>query len=341
MPNPTLRQIVDTFTENELDLTVPIDFQDVNATDFPIVKQYNTYLADGNYNAALRYRNENINTLDKYIFDAKKINILQSLAINAYLFAKGEKSAVNTSYDNTKSGCSAANVQGALDECFQSVSNGKALIASAITDKKIFTGANASFKQMAANIRKIVLGSGNATAANVLAGKTFTNDDGIKYTGTMTNHGEVIHTLAAGETYMIPAGYHNGGGKVTANTLAAQTSATATAAGIQSGKTAWVNGVKITGTAKIAPSSLNGTVYLGKCSWNVMATFSVTFSTPFSSVPTVQVSSNNKGENGCSITSEDIGVTSVTKAGFTGWITVPGTIHLGYSDIYVNWTAVV
>lgn len=43
----------------------------------------------------------------------------------------------------------------AINNCFQSVSNGKALIASAITDKKVITDANASFATMAANIRKI------------------------------------------------------------------------------------------------------------------------------------------------------------------------------------------
>lgn len=88
MPKPTLKQLIETFTEEELTLTVPIDFQDVNADDYPIVNQYNTYLSSGNYDAALQYRNANSSILDKYIFDAKKMNMLQAMAINAYLFAK-------------------------------------------------------------------------------------------------------------------------------------------------------------------------------------------------------------------------------------------------------------
>ena len=76
----------------------------------------------------------------------------------------------------------------AVNECFQSVSNGKTLIASAITDKRVATDATATFAQMAENISKIVLGSGNATKKDVLSGKTFTNDDGIEYTGSMTNN---------------------------------------------------------------------------------------------------------------------------------------------------------
>lgn len=69
----------------------------------------------------------------------------------------------------------------------KSVSDGKGLIAAAITLKKIATAATDSFARMAENISKIVLGSGNAAKADVLAGKTFTNDDGVEYTGTMAD----------------------------------------------------------------------------------------------------------------------------------------------------------
>lgn len=111
---------------------------------------------------------------------------------------------------------------------------------------------------------------GNATAANVLSGKTFTNSTTVGATGTMTNNSHsgtanvkygsettATHysdsTLNCGNQYRIPAGYHDGKGVVTANSLASQT-------GVDSGKTAinaanvytgyqgWVNGNKITGT---------------------------------------------------------------------------------------------
>ena len=90
---------------------------------------------------------------------------------------------------------------------------------------------------------------GDATAANVLAGKTFFVDSYTKKTGTMTNQGAKTSTLNCGGSYTIPAGYHNGSGKITANSLASQTAATAAATDILSGKTAWVNGSKLTGTA--------------------------------------------------------------------------------------------
>lgn len=71
--------------------------------------------------------------------------------------------------------------------------------------------------------------------------------NGNRITGNMSNQGTKNSTLNAGGSYIIPAGYHNGSGKVTVNSLASQTSATAAIGDILSGKTAWVNGSKLTG----------------------------------------------------------------------------------------------
>jgi len=61
--------------------------------------------------------------------------------------------------------------------------------------------------------------TGNAVAADVLNGKTFySTNPKSKLTGSMTNRGAVSQTLTTqGGSYTIPAGYHNGSGKVTAN----------------------------------------------------------------------------------------------------------------------------
>ena len=59
---------------------------------------------------------------------------------------------------------------------------------------------------------------GDAVESNVLNGKTFYKDNAsTKLTGTMTNRGAVSKTLDAtsgNQSYTIPAGYHNGSGKV-------------------------------------------------------------------------------------------------------------------------------
>ena len=89
-------------------------------------------------------------------------------------------------------------------------------------------------------------GGATATDGDVLSGRTYWKD-GAKRTGTMANQGAKTASLNAGGSYAIPAGYHNGSGRVTANSLASQTSANAAAGHILSGKTAWVNGSKLTG----------------------------------------------------------------------------------------------
>lgn len=67
----------------------------------------------------------------------------------------GSNSASDITYNNQTSGATSANVQGAIDELFTSVSEGKSLIASAITDKGVNTSADASFQVLHDNILAI------------------------------------------------------------------------------------------------------------------------------------------------------------------------------------------
>ena len=88
-----------------------------------------------------------------------------------------------------------------------------------------------------------------ADAGDVLAGKVILDSEGEPLKGTMPERGNwSFSELSAGASITIPGGHHSGSGKVTAKSLSAQTSGTATAAQILSGKTAWVNGSEVTGS---------------------------------------------------------------------------------------------
>lgn len=95
-------------------------------------------------------------------------------------------------------------------------------------------------------------GGGNATPDKLLIDSTATVDSG-PISGTMPNQGAKTANINCGGSYIIPPGYHNGSGKVIANSLASQTSGNATSAQILPGYSAWVNGNKINGNA-VVPS---------------------------------------------------------------------------------------
>lgn len=108
--------------------------------------------------------------------------------------------------------------------------------------------------------------SGTAADSQVLASQTYYNTDAKnKRTGTMANQGAVSQELAAGSSYTIPAGYHNGAGKVAAKSLASQTSCSASDGYVYSGKTYWKDGVLRTGTMSVSSVlSFSAAAYGGK-----------------------------------------------------------------------------
>ena len=86
-------------------------------------------------------------------------------------------------------------------------------IANAVTSNGVPTAENASPSTIATNIGKI-RADGTATKDQILSGQTAWVNK-VKVTGTMTNRGGVVKTLAVGGQYTIPKGYHDGTGVVT------------------------------------------------------------------------------------------------------------------------------
>lgn len=90
---------------------------------------------------------------------------------NAALSNVGNTTAEDVSFTPGTTGMSATNVQEAVTELFTSVSDGKTLVAAAITDKGVTTAATDSFAQMADNVAAITTGGKTKTVKFKIVGE--------------------------------------------------------------------------------------------------------------------------------------------------------------------------
>ncbi|MFS1513908.1 hypothetical protein VQL36_15895 [Chengkuizengella sp. SCS-71B] len=217
----------------------------------------------GNENVSRESFNENWDIIDEKSATKEELEISGE---NAKSYVDQKLIAENISIKDEDGDFSSENVEGALSELFQSVSDGKTTLAAAITDMGQSALGQYTFAQLAAAIRNI---SDDATTSteNVLTGTTF-YQGGLKKTGSMPNQGEVELTPST-SNQTISKGYHNGSGYVKgdvdlksenikkgvslfgvngASDVVDTGDATAGASNILTDKTAYVNGSKITGT---------------------------------------------------------------------------------------------
>ncbi|MEY9096292.1 hypothetical protein [Paenibacillus sp. RC84] len=112
------------------------------------------------------------------------------------------------------------NVRDGMNELFQGVVSGKGKVAAAITDKGVSAAGSDTFQQLADKIRQIQQATGNATAADVLAGKTFSANGIVGATGTMPNRGTPTFLPGTTDQVIAPGYYPNGVVKGDPNLLA-------------------------------------------------------------------------------------------------------------------------
>jgi len=164
---------------------------------------------------------------------------------------------------------------------------------------------------------------GNAGTSHVLSGVTFSSENGIKQTGSMTNRGAVTHTFTPSgseQTYTIQGGYHNGNGKVTCK--AVSLTGDADAGHVLSGKTFYKNSLtRQTGTMKN-----NGNV-----TWNKSNTEETLSSGYYNSL---KVSSKASYTNGYNKGKED-GKNEAQGTSYVGTYAFPTTTNR--DDVQVIW----
>lgn len=87
--------------------------------------------------------------------------------------------AKNVGIEDVAENFSATDVEGALSELFTSVSNGKDLIATAITDKGGSASGSDSFSDLAGEINDVASWDENLVAENIRAGKSIFGVSGV------------------------------------------------------------------------------------------------------------------------------------------------------------------
>ncbi|WP_315793183.1 tail fiber protein [Paenibacillus sp. BIC5C1] len=118
-----------------------------------------------------------------------------------------------------------AATESAVAAAFQYGVERKSEVVAALNSIGVSASTSETWDQLIPKIAAVIRATGNATAAQVLAGSTFSNTTANGIAGTMVNRGAVSQNITSQNgSYTIPAGYHNGLGiikAVFANLIAA------------------------------------------------------------------------------------------------------------------------
>lgn len=181
-----------------------------------------------------------------------------------------------------------------IESLKSSVSDGKSMVAAAITDKGVETASTATFKEMSDNISKINVGAstGNATPDKVLMGYTFSNDNHTGLEGSIPSLGGYTHVPSTTDTVIAKGQYIeddiviSGDNDLVSDNIrygstiftvegAFTSDATAMSEDLPEGKTAYSKGEMIIGTkqsynSEITPTTFDITLPYGQLIDNVI-----------------------------------------------------------------------
>lgn len=166
-----------------IDLT---NYKDADNTVGPIIAQIKAYQEAGDFDSAQQLIMQHASTLKKYCFDSAAINKYIEELRNLMIYSKAKKQQIF--YEPTEDSFATYAV-------LQDVWLGNIGDGSQVYDQS------------------------TAQDFQVLEGITYVGSDGKLHTGTMPNYEAVEVSIDQGQTYTIPAGYHNGGGTVTTSTI--------------------------------------------------------------------------------------------------------------------------
>lgn len=163
-----------------IDLT---NYQNPSDAVVQIINQIKQYQSIGNYSAANELIQQYTEQLKNCSFDSAAINKYVEEIRNLEIYTKAKKQQI---------------FYGAESE------------ASTYLEQDDVWIGNTS------QINGQVTGKGEAIQSDVLSGITFSSENGDGLVGTMPNIGAVQEQILVGQTYIVPQGYHDGSGTITA-----------------------------------------------------------------------------------------------------------------------------
>lgn len=112
-------------------------------------------------------------------------------------------------------------VQAAMKEALLAKQLGveqKANVVAALNSIGVSASTSETWVGLIFKLEGVILAKGTASVNQVLSGYTFSNFEANKLIGTMINHGAKTSIITTqGGQYVIPSGYHNGSGRITAS----------------------------------------------------------------------------------------------------------------------------